>query len=161
MKERTLAEAQAWLKERQDKGEHCPCCGQFSKIYKRKLNSAMAATLIFVNRYFAQHPEAEWLHVERYLKGIPKIPPSLRGDFPKLRYWNLLEAQSAERDDGNPRVGMYRITEKGKRFVRGKVQVPKQVILYNQGVLGFSEESLHIVEALGEHFDYDEMMYRT
>jgi hypothetical protein len=42
----TLAEAQDWLRERLPDGAKCPCCTQFAKVYRRKINSAMAWQLI-------------------------------------------------------------------------------------------------------------------
>ena len=36
--EMTLDEAKAWLRDQVDDGAHCPCCGQFAKVYKRRIH---------------------------------------------------------------------------------------------------------------------------
>jgi hypothetical protein len=42
----TLADAQKWLAERVKGGARCPCCNQFTKVYRRQINSGMARSLI-------------------------------------------------------------------------------------------------------------------
>jgi hypothetical protein len=152
----TLEEARDLVRDNLREGLVCPCCEQFAKVYKRKLNGAMAASLVLIARHFKH--STEWLHVENYLKELPGIPASLRGDFAKLRYWGLIERMEGEREDGSNRVGYYRITPLGKDFVEGRVKVPGHVYLFNSECIGHSDETLHIGEALGTAFDYAELM---
>lgn len=140
-----------------EKGTCCPSCGQFVKVYRRKLNSAMAVALISVYRYFEQPSADEWLHVAKHLVSR-KIQ---RSDEAKLVYWDLLRPLSAERPDGSKRNGFYKITEKGRQFVRGEINVPAYVNVFNQTVYGFSDETTSIVEALGSRFNYAELMGKT
>jgi hypothetical protein len=60
---RTLEEAKTALQAGLRKGVICACCGQFAKIYKRKLNSSMARTLITFYRRAKTKPG--WVHVLR------------------------------------------------------------------------------------------------
>ena len=47
----TIKEAKEHLRNNFEEGIDCPCCGQFVKLYKRKLNSGMAATLIRIVKF--------------------------------------------------------------------------------------------------------------
>ena len=53
---------------------------------------------------------------------------------------------------------LYRPTLKGGKFVRNKITVPSHVILLRNEVIGWSETHINIEEALGEHFNYYELM---
>lgn len=55
----TLAEAQQWLAERITGGARCPCCNQYSKVYRRQINSGMARSLIAMYRAGG----LDWVHV--------------------------------------------------------------------------------------------------
>lgn len=157
-KEVTLEEAKAWLRERFDNGAVCPCCNQYVKLYKRKLNSFMAYALILIDRYFRQAEAEEWLHVPSYL--IEQNAPDR--ECAKLRYWGLIEECPADRPDGSPHAGFYKITELGKSFVNRKVRVPRYIYLYNkEPVKRKDDDTIDIYEALGEKFSYNELMQAT
>ena len=156
---RTVSQARGEVFDGYEGGIHCPVCNQFVKLYKRKLTSSMAYALILIHWYFKNNPEEKWLHVEKYLKSIESVPHPIRGDFHKLRYWKLIEKKKGEKEDGNPDVGYYAITDKGKEFVEKKIQVPKHVYIYNSEVKGFNEDvEIDIQNALGSKFQYDELM---
>jgi hypothetical protein len=154
----SLNTARAYVLRNRDDGVQCPCCDQYVKVYKRPINSSMAYALIIMDRYYNDHPVDEWLHVEDYLKRFSGIPAAIRGDFHKLRYWGLIEAKQDTRDDGSKRNGFYRITEKGRQFVRDRETVPSHVLICNKEVLGFGERVITIKDALGVKFDYNELM---
>lgn len=149
----TLKEAKEYLKSNIGEGTKCPCCGQFVKLYTRKLNSSMAYALILIYK----SPFQGFFHVEDYLKSI-NCPSSIRGDFAKLRWWNLIEQFKGEREDGSKRVGHYRITTLGKNFTRGFCTVKESIRLYNQGFYGFSGNEIDIKRALKNKFNYNELM---
>lgn len=143
---------QQLMKTKDDKMIKCPCCDQQVKLYRRPLNSTMAYGLILVARYFEKSDAEEWLHVESYFKTRDGAPPSLRGDFAKLRYWDLVEIKSGT--SGASRQGLYRITDKGKEFVSNRLSLPRKVFIYNKKVVGFSDEKTTIAQALGDQFNY-------
>jgi hypothetical protein len=154
----TLAEATTWLRAHVKKGAVCPCCEQGAKIYQRKLSSSMAAALILIRRAFRK--QSDWLHVPEYLTEVAANGAIIRGgDWAKLVHWGLLEAKDDEkRKDGSRRVGFYKITQLGIDFVEGRVRVPRYVYIYAQKRVGVSDKTTSVQEALGDRFNYGEMM---
>jgi hypothetical protein len=153
-----LEEARQWVQHRLRDGVTCPCCQQYCRVYRRKLNSTMALALVLIYQYFKANRNAKWLHVAAFLVKVKRDSSIAGGDVVKLRYWGLLERALGEREDGSDRIGRYRITELGKQFVEGRIAVPRYVYLYNQMLLRLSEEMTTIREALGDRFSYDELM---
>ncbi len=136
-------------------GVVCPCCGQLAKIYKRKLNSTMTRALVLIYQYFEIPPSRreEWFHGPSH-----PVWSASGGDAAKLRHWGLIEARPGERPDGSTHTGFFRITDKGRDFVLGKLRVPHHVLLFNQELFGFSFETTDVYEALGDKFNYGELM---
>ncbi len=143
---KTLERAKQELRERLDGGTTCPCCGQFAKRYKRKIHSGMVRSLVFA--YRSQGKDG-WIHGSQM--------GAWGGDCAKLRYWGLLEERGDEGDQ-TPSSGWWRITPLGEMFVTNQTRVPKYVYLYNAEVEGFSLEEISVVEAVGDKFDFWELM---
>lgn len=146
----TLSEAQAWLRDRVDDGEKCPCCTQFAKVYRRKIDSGMAHILVQMYRH-QNDEDGRWVHV-----------PSLGtagGDPIKTRHWKLIEERQVQRDDGSSRAGWWRLTQLGQDFVCNRVRIPKHARLYDGRCLGLdSTETVSITDCLGTKFNYTELM---
>lgn len=143
-------------------GTECPCCGQFVKLYRRRLNNALAhALILMVNRPKTSDP---WFHVPTYLASQTATATIRGGDWAKLTYWDLIEPLAAERRDGSKRSGFYKVTDKGYQFARGRITVPKYAYVYNSTLYGFSDgdkypmQTTTIREALGAKFNYAELM---
>ena len=151
----TLTEIKQYLKDNWVKGTHCPACNQSVKLYQRPLTSSMAYGLILLAR--ENGAEDGWIHIENYFKEL-NIPSSIRGDISKLVNWNMLERFEGVREDGSNRVGVYRVTDKGRRFVRGELEVYSHILIYNNEFKGFAGEPIKIKAALGKKFNYDELM---
>lgn len=155
----TLAEAIEWVEEHMDDGAECPCCGQLAKVYKRKLNSAMAFVLLLLHRRKA---DEEWVHVPSYINAQvldPTVSAAVRGDWAKLVHWGFLEAMDGLRADGSKRIGYYKITRNGRLFVTGQIKAPKHVWFYNGGPTeDVDTEMVSIVSVLGDRFDYAQLM---
>lgn len=162
----TLEEAKAWLRTRFFEGAECPCCAQNVKLYKRALHGGMAASLIaFAKVTQATTPKDGWLKVPDDFVQTTKLVTVLGNrEYNKLRYWGLLEGQGPEQalESDAPYSGMWRITELGFQFVRGEVKLPKNVFVYNKQQLkppaGTVVEEIDIKQALGQKFNYDELM---
>lgn len=144
----TLGQAKAHLRLNWEKGVECPCCRQFVMLYKRKLNSGMAITLIRIY----QQPRA-WIHVKDFLRRNKYFNGH---DWTLLKHWGLLEEKESKPDE--PCSGMWRITDKGVAFVRNQIEVEKRLYFYNNKVYGRDTELTNIIEALGSKFNYHELM---
>jgi hypothetical protein len=144
---RTLADAQDEVQIGRDDGIECPCCGQWCKVYIRKLSSSMARWLIELVR---RHDlPGDWIDVRTFnLRG---------GDYAKVAYWDL--AESRGNDDPTKRTsGLWRPTMAGIKFVWNEASVPSHVYVYDGRVLGYSSEPVWIRQALGSRFNYEELM---
>lgn len=152
----TLAAArQRFFDEAQRNGYVCPCCERFGKFYRRKLNSQMARTLIRMYRLSmgAKAPPLPWLDIDSILTSR-----AAQADYGKLRYWKLVENKPNEENPEQKDSGLWRITLAGIVFARGNIALPKYKIIYNDEVRGESEEKVTIYEALGEKFNYADLM---
>lgn len=142
----SLGAAKQWLRERVEDGEKCPCCGQLAKVYKRKINSGMARSLIAMY----QAGGTNWVH-------LPTQVGSRSREEGKLRYWGLVEEELERRPDGG-RQGYWRVTELGELFIQGKTRVYKYARIYDGRCLGLQGDLVGIKDALGDKFDYAELM---
>lgn len=147
----TLADAQDNLLAVIQDGAECPCCGQFAKVYKRKFNSGIAKALI--DLYRETEGGHKWFHARNVLVGIG----SSSAEYSKPEYWGLMERKKEKKEDGNI-SGFYKLTDAGRDFILGRRRVEKFVHLYNTLVYGFSGPEITIREAIGDHFNYDELM---
>ena len=154
----TILEAKEFLRQHWKTGVTCVCCGQFVKLYKRKINSGMAKALIDIYHETARCKDDRatetllWIHVKEYLR-VNKLHNG--HDWTLLQHWGLLEERKT--DSGLPNSGRWRITENGEKFVRLQLKVPKQLNFYNSKVYGRSDEMIDIKQALGNKFDYQEL----
>ena len=148
----TLEEARNWLMENAEDGAECPCCQQFVKIYKRRLNAGMARTLIWV----ANHSRpGEWLD----LSSAPKFIHKNR-EHGKLAHWGILEQKPSD-DPKKKDSGIWRATIEGRGFAMNIRKARSHVYLYDNKVLNFTDELVTVIDALGEEFDYEELMQAT
>jgi hypothetical protein len=156
-----LREAREYVELERDEGVTCPCCGQFAKVYRRTIHSAMARSAIDLYQRQAWlgsgfpadigSGNEGWTHLTR--AGNPG------GDEAKLRYWGLLEQRDAEPEHGRT-AGEWRLTKRGVHFVRDALVVPKYALIYNGDCLAHEGPLIGIRQALGSKFDYKELMER-
>jgi len=150
----SLLEARERLEIGKVGGMLCPCCGQYAKIYNRKLNSAMAYGLILVDKYFRGKYADEWLHIEKFLVGRTRAT-----DFYKLVGWDLIEHKPALVNEKYS--GYWKITQLGKDFVSNAIRVPAKIQFWNNQAIDKSDKTTSIIESLGEKFNYFELMSAT
>jgi hypothetical protein len=151
----SLAHAREHLRERVENGIKCPCCGQFAKVYRRKLNSGMAASLLWLVKTFEK--TQTWVEVQ---KKAPRYVMANR-EMGKLVHWGLVELQENLDDPKRKTIGLWRPTGTGVDFIYGRLVVPCRVYLYDNTVVGFDSKRIGIREALetkNNKFDYDELM---
>lgn len=150
-----LFELRAEVMAQIEDGITCPCCGQYCRLYKRKLNAPMACALIWLVLRKTD-TKKDWINIHE----SPLFQGRrVGGDFAKLEHWRLIESKLNE-DETKRCSGLWRPTEKGVAFVEKRITVPAKVHLYNNVIHGWSEEHITIIDALGEKFDYGELMNR-
>ncbi len=152
-----LSEARDFIFKNGIEGIECPCCGQNARVYWRFLGGAMCRVLALMYRWDMRSP-GEFLKVEDFLKSVRGLPASVRGDFPKLRFWGFIERYEGEREDGSARTGYYRITAIGKDFLAGKTKAPKHFAVYKDTPLYSDEEMVSISDVFKKKFDFGELM---
>ena len=139
------------LRENLDEGVTCPCCGQYAKRYKRKLNSSMAAALCWL-----------WTPSGYGWCDVPSQAPSwvLKArEYPKLAWWGLIEEKPKEQHHKGRTSGLWRVTQLGADFARSCVSGPRYAFVYNGTVEDFTTAApIYIRGALGDRFDYAELM---
>lgn len=149
----TILEAKEQLRKNFEKGAICPCCNQLVKLYKFAINSSMSKNLLALDHF--QQGE-DYLTIDE-LVSLTNDAMFKAGNFPKLRWWGLIE-RPANDDPDKRSSGMWRITEKGRAFVKGRITVPKKALLYNQKCWGFEGDQVSIKDSLGEFFSYRDLM---
>ena len=147
-KDPSLRSVQIKLESSIEDGSTCPCCGQYVRVYKRKLNSIMAKWLIWLVRRDRSSDEL-WHDIRRAaVRG---------GDYAKLLHWGLV-AHKQNTDPSKRTSGLWRPTSIGVQFALNQCRAPSHVHIYNNRPVAFSTRSVSIVEALGARFDYQELM---
>jgi len=144
--ETPLGDARAWLREQaMARGAPCPCCTQYSKVYKRTITANSARLLILIYRDHGQ----SWVHSRTIGDGT--------GDLAKLRYWDLIEESTARRVGGG-HTGHWRITDRGVAFVHRRITVPAYALIYDGQLLELDGDPIGVRDALGERFDLAELL---
>lgn len=133
------------------KGVECPCCGQLVKLYKRKLNSGMAVTLIRIY----QHHGINNVNVKEFLL---KNGFKNNHDWTLLRHWKMIQEVPDDKDPEKKSSGVWHITETGLKFLSNEYTAPTHILIYNNKLQGFSSETLRIEDSLGYKFNYKELM---
>lgn len=131
--------------------DKCFCCGGITRLYRRKLNSGMAAALCWV---VANHGR-EWVH-------MPTQAPRrvLRnGNHTKLPHWGFMEAKPND-DPSKKDSGYFRATSLGEQFARGRITTQSHAFIRSPGDVleGFETTTISVWEALGKHFSYAQLM---
>jgi len=130
--------------------ETCDCCGGKTKLYRRKLNSGMVATLIWL----VAHRGMEWTHTSL----LPRRSAQ-SNEISKLELWGFVE-QRHNTDSAKRTSGIWKATAAGKDFALRKARAASHVYVLSPGqeVLGWEPATTNVVEALGGDFNYHELM---
>ena len=153
-----LNSAREALMDQLHEGVVCPCCDQYAKVYRRKLNSGMVRALIWLVRQSGQSttPGSAFPWTD-----VPATAPTWvqrSRELPKLAYWEMIEQRWNDADPTKRCSGIWRPTRAGERFARSEVPVSSHVYVYNGSVVGRSDRNTWVREALGVRFDYGELM---
>lgn len=149
----TLFEIKEFLSENKEDGVECPCCEGNVKVYRYTLNQGMAKSLICAYRHtIIKKPEEGWYHPATMLVSEFGLNPT-NNNHTKLQLWGLIEPKSYELE-----TGMWRITNRGERFIRGSILLPKWVKSYFYDVIEQSDELISIQEAHKIPFNLDDIL---
>ena len=135
-----------------DDGIVCPCCDKYVRQYKRKFNSTMARSLMWLVKAHSESADG-WVDV-------PYLAPRWlvqTNQLPTIRWWGLVERKS-NTDSETKHSGLWRPTEAGIDFVNKETKIIASAITYNGNVTGFAGDEIDIESALGNKFSYSEMM---
>lgn len=128
----------------------CPCCGRFSKIYRRCITSTMARQLI---EFYKAGGAEDWTHTKVVVNNR-----SGAGDFSKLRYWGLIEKKPRDEDQQQKSNGYWQITHTGFEFLMNRVSLPKYAYVFDDTVINTSSHRTYLADTFDEHFIYREIM---
>lgn len=168
----TLEQAKAVVNDalRNGKGIECPCCTQWVDIYSRTITHKQAATLILL---YQAHPVGAVVDINKFIDSLPDAlgKELLKGrEWHKLVYWGLLEDvivdermrlayKAAFPTSKAKKLTLHTLTPLGAQFVFKGTAVPKKAVIFNNRVIGWSDNSFTTCnEALKKKFDYDELM---
>lgn len=128
-------------------GCQCPVCDRNVKVYKRKLNANMAHFLVQLAVGKSQGRQSMH-HSELNYKGR---------DYSYLKQWGFAKTTAADTDK-KTHSGEWQITETGMAFAMGRVRAWTHAIILDNQLLKYSGESTTIQQALGNEFNYAELM---
>jgi len=139
------------MPDRFDNGFVCGVCGSYVKRYTRKFNSNMAIAMIAL----LKHSKGKFVHLENFLNqhGYQRC-----GDASYLIHYGFLERRIGNREDGSSRNGEYKLTGRGVMFCEGKIKAAQKFKILHNRFEGFAGNDITIQDALGERFNYTELM---
>ena len=130
----------------------CPHCGRYAQIYKRHINATIAKQLIML---FEQGG-----YNGNYIHASNLIPDgqSGAGDLSKAKYFGLIRAEP-ENNEAKKSSGYWTLTDAGLQFVKGKLDIPEYALVFDDKVVGVSQDKILISDALrAGGFNYSELI---
>tara|TARA_R100001460_G_scaffold13563_2_gene30512 strand:+ start:52 stop:639 length:588 start_codon:yes stop_codon:yes gene_type:complete len=151
-----LSEAREYVKDNLDDGIRCPCCNKWVRRYKRKFNTTMAKSLLWLVN---QSKGNEWIDV-------PNLGPDwlIRSNqLPTTRWWGLIERPKENQDKKAlekdlKHSGSWRATKKGIAFAYNSISIPSTAITYDGNVEALIGKKIKIQDTVGINFSYSEIM---
>lgn len=138
-------------------GEHCDCphCGRYAQVYKRHIHATIARQMIML---FEQGG-----HSGKYIHAANLIPDgqSGAGDLSKAKYFGLIQAMP-ENNEAKKSSGYWTLTDAGLQFVKGKLDIPEYALVFDDKVVGVSQDKIFISDALKSGgFHYNDLIQGT
>jgi len=131
-------------------GGRCPCCKRWGKINGYQVTSTQTRGMIWMIKRFRKN---EWIDLGRAPKWILRAKT-----MSILQHWKLLERKAKGVDEDKRGSGFWRLTEKGRDFVRKKTTIPKYAFVFDNRVIKFSSQRVDVLTSLGKKFSYSELM---
>jgi len=114
----------------------CPHCGQLMKVYRRTIRKNMLPGLYALSDKTPKKTSELGLTI------------GARSDFTILRYWGLICKQEDNK---------WSLTDKGRKFIKSEMLIPKYLYIFNSQIEGKSEEYIGI-NNIDEEFDKEDFM---
>ena len=130
-------------------GAICACCQQTVKLYNRKLCSTAAVGLIRLVRLY--NGDLQYHHVTELGQA------GSGGEFARLEHWGLIHPM-INNESSKRCSGLWMPSLDGILFAYNKINVSSHLLIYNGKSYGLSEDKISIKQALGNKFDYQELM---
>jgi hypothetical protein len=139
-----------WQKLRAGLELKCPCCGRYSKVYRRQIHKTLVILMYKMDMSVKD---------EDGYTDMPKLLQSFRAgrDFCILKYWNLIE-QKPLQNNKTRTSGFWRITDQGIKFLNGESPVAKYADVFDDTVISYSFDKLLVGGIVGTNFDYKTLM---
>lgn len=139
-----------WLREAAEskEGAICPCCGNFDKVYHRKIPLNTVKSLFRLYKLNSLEPKA---YHSRDFTGSHS-----GGDFAKIAALGLLSKLKSNNEKKKD-SGYWNITEEGKEFCRGESLIQEKLVIYHNELKG-TEGDLKSIRDFWPEFDYRELM---
>jgi hypothetical protein len=145
----TIADARDVLNNEMLTGTSCPCCEQRVMLYRRRIPLVAVRFVVWLLK--SHDTGVEWANV--------RDCPVRGGDYGKIKHWGLTELKPNDDDPKKRTSGLWRLTERGRRFAENAVELPTHRYVYNDRCYGSSETTTNITDALKTGgFDYQELM---
>jgi hypothetical protein len=142
-------------------GKICPTCNRLAKEKKVKLNKSLCLSLLHVLKYYRYCPD-DISYLDYFnLQELFFDNNHLVKNFPKLEYWDLIEAKG-ELVDGVfiKEKNMWRISENGIKYAQREIAVPVYAITYDGIVEGHQLQPYATIDEILEIDDnaYNELI---
>lgn len=137
-----LADVRDMIARERWHGIDCPACGQYARVYLRRLNRSMATALL---RMYRAGSVGGPVHTPTVLKGN-------RGEEARLSYWGLTQPaiRPGSPPGSRPARGWWSVTRRGALWLLDGVTVPSAAIIYNGVCLRLSGPPIGIRDALDD-----------
>jgi len=136
---KTLIEAQEFISENIFDGVDCPCCEQLVKVQTQYFHKSLTEALFWI--YFASSKVHTKHHHMNIHKTFAQLELSGLSSYSKLEYWGLIKKHKSEK-------GYWKITEKGKSYLKGELKIKSKVLTYNGKVVSTTGKAFLVSESL-------------
>ncbi len=127
----TLAEAKAHVQANIQEGLYCPVCGKWAKAYERTLCDR---TVSYVKMLKSLENETD--PVKANAAFIDRFGLKSGGEYGVIfRLWDFGRKTSP---------GIWKLTDKGRLFLQGDIQVPRSVVEFDGKPMYWSDELVSI-----------------
>lgn len=134
-----------------EKQSICPCCDRSAKVYSLTLNNSRIASLVWLHGA-GLTKEGGWVNVPK----SGNVEVLRTNQLSSLKHWGLIQVK-INKDAKNKSSGIWRVTELGRSFLRGRKHIPTKVWIYNDERQKFGV-ALTNMKHVDENFNYEATM---